>query len=143
MAVFSHFELKKRPKMAQIFENIQNWHCNHVTIVPWKFHRNPITLSCIFKNQPFFSLKILKILKISFGSVLRLYSPLTSCTVSEKTLEPILRKSLKSRFLGHFVVQKGLKWLKSFKKFKIWHCTHVTIIHWKFHQNPNIIITYF
>ena len=35
-------------------------------------------------------------------SLLTLYGPLTSCKRSEKTLEPILRKSLKTSFLGYF-----------------------------------------
>ena len=40
-------------------------------------------------------------------SVFSVYSPLTSCTISEKTNEIILRKSKKSPFLGPFCPNLG------------------------------------
>ena len=44
-------------------------------------------------------------------SVFSVYSPLTSCTISEKTNDWILRKSKKSPFLGAFFPNLGKRGL--------------------------------
>ena len=45
--------------------------------------------------------------KICLGQFLVVYSPITSCTISEKINERILRKSKKSPFLGPFCPNLG------------------------------------
>ena len=62
-------------------------------------------------------------------SVFNVYSPLTSCTISEKTNERILRKSKKSPFLGPFCPNLGKR---EFSR-KIGLCHFFTLMNLQLH----------
>ena len=62
-------------------------------------------------------------------SVFSVYSPLTSCTISEKTNERILRKSKKSPFLGPFCPNLGKR---EFSR-KIGLCHFFTLMNLQLH----------